>query len=68
MTYQLYELTYQYTDLCTSREAADYLGVNIKTVQRWADSGRLPAWRLGTQYLRFRRSDVENMRGQMAAR
>ena len=61
MTYQLYELTYEYTDLCSSREAAVYLGVHIKTIQRWAESGRLPAWRLGNQYLRFRRGDVEAM-------
>ena len=61
MTYELYELTYEYTDLCNSREAADYLGVNIKTIQRWAESGRLPAWRLGNQYLRFRCGDVEAM-------
>ena len=47
MTYELYEMVYEfeYTVLCTSREAADYLGVNIKTIQRWAESGRLPTWR-----------------------
>ena len=43
------------------REAADYLGVHIKTIQRWAESGLLPAWRLGNQYLTFRRGDVEAM-------
>ena len=47
--------------LCSSREAADYLGTSIKTIQRWAESGRLPAWRVGNQYLRFRRGDVEAM-------
>ena len=47
--------------LCSSREAADYLGTSIKTIQRWAEKGRLPAWRLGNQYLRFRRGDVEAM-------
>ncbi len=45
--------------MCGSREIADYLGTSIKTIQRWADAGRLPAWRLVNQYLRFRRGDVE---------
>ena len=55
-------MSYAYEDeWLSSRQAADYLGVHIKTIQRWADSGRLPAWRLGNQYLRFRRGDVEAM-------
>ena len=55
-------MSYGYLDVMwSSREAADYLGVHIKTIQRWADSGRLPAWRLGNQYLRFKRGDEEDM-------
>jgi len=46
-------------ELWSSREVADYLGVHIKTIQKWAAEGRLPAWRIGNMYLRFRKSDVE---------
>lgn len=57
--------TPQIDDLLTSREVADRLGVNRRTVTRWAESGRLRIAeridKLRGAYL-FRPEDVEQAR------
>ena len=48
--------------LYSPEEAADYLGVHVKTVRNWIRSGRLPASRLaGQRVLRIRASDLERV-------
>lgn len=48
--------------LYSPEEAADYLGVHVKTVRGWIRSGRLPASRLaGQRALRIRASDLERV-------
>jgi excisionase family DNA binding protein len=42
-------------------EAADRIGVNRLTIQRWAKSGRVRGWRVGTVTLLLR-SDIERER------
>jgi len=39
-------------------DAADYLGVQSRTLYRFIDEGRLPAYRLG-RVIRLKREDVE---------
>ena len=47
--------------LLRSDEVADLLNTTVRTVQNWANSGRLPAVRVpdGTGDWRFRRADIE---------
>jgi 3-methylcrotonyl-CoA carboxylase alpha subunit len=45
------------TDELTPRQAADELGVTVRTVQRWISSGRLPARRIGGR-VRMSRSSL----------
>ena len=41
-------------------EAADYLGVHVETVRRWAREGVLPAAKLGNRGgFRFKRQDLD---------
>ena len=48
--------------LYSPEEAADYLGVHVKTVRGWIRSGRLPASRLaGQRALRIRASDLDRV-------
>jgi excisionase family DNA binding protein len=48
--------------LYTPEEAAEYLGVHVKTVRNWIRSGRLPASRLaGQRALRIRSADLERI-------
>ncbi len=42
----------------STREAAGFLGLNLRTVYRLIDDGALPAYRLG-RVIRLRRADVE---------
>ena len=44
--------------LLNVKEVADFLQVNVTTVYAWAQSGRMPAIKLGRNW-RFRRSDLE---------
>jgi acetyl-CoA/propionyl-CoA carboxylase, biotin carboxylase, biotin carboxyl carrier protein len=48
------------TDELTPREAADELGVTVRTVQRWISSGRLPARRVGAR-VRLSRSSLADV-------
>ncbi|NCT90218.1 helix-turn-helix domain-containing protein [Cellulomonas sp. APG4] len=44
----------------TSAEAVALLpGVTIRTLQRWADSGKVPSATLPSGRRRFRRADIE---------
>jgi excisionase family DNA binding protein len=39
--------------LATAKELADYLGVHVKTVLKWARAGAIPVIRLSKRCLRF---------------
>jgi len=46
-------------DLCTSRKAAELLGVTPRTVQLWADAGILQGWKTPGGHRRFSLSVIE---------
>lgn len=46
---------------CTTREAASLLGISLRTVQLWVDSGALEAWRTEGGHRRITRSSVERL-------
>ena len=55
--------------LLTPEETAQYLGVTADEVHRLVEQGRLSAYRLGGQFVRFRREDVVTLaQGRHAAR
>ena len=44
----------------TTKEAAQVLRVPVRTLQHWAKTGQVPAYRLGGgHHLRFRRKDLD---------
>jgi excisionase family DNA binding protein len=45
--------------LLTSREVAAFLGLSPETVLRRHRRGELPGYRLGSNVLRFRKSEIE---------
>ena len=45
----------------TSKQAAQYLGVSIRTIQHWVRVDRLKAYRIGSHKLRFRTEDLDAM-------
>lgn len=45
-------------DLMTTREAGELLGVALRTVQLWVESGVLPAWRTAGGHRRISRAAV----------
>lgn len=47
--------------LVTKQEAAEYLRVNMKTVERMVARGTLKKVDLGGRAVRFNRSDLENL-------
>lgn len=46
---------------CTTREAAQMLGVSLRTVQLWSENGLLQAWKTGGGHRRISRSSVEGL-------
>ncbi len=48
-------------DLMTTRQAGEVLGVALRTVQLWVESGVLPAWRTAGGHRRIARSAVEKL-------
>ena len=46
----------------TYKEAADFLGVNVKTLQRWVRRRRLPVIRYSPKTVRFLESDLVEFR------
>ena len=49
------------TDVCTTREAAERLGVSLRTVQLWVESGILPAWKTAGGHRRISVEAVESL-------
>lgn len=47
------------TELLTTRQVAEYLGVHVNTVLRLCHHAGLPFYRVGTRDLRFRREEVD---------
>ena len=45
-------------EFCSTREAADLLGVSIKTAQSWVESGVLHAWKTPGGHRRIQRASV----------
>lgn len=48
-------------NFCTTREAADILGVSVKTAQMWTESGLLEGWRTEGGHRRIVRASVERL-------
>lgn len=46
-------------DWMSTADAADYLGVQSRTLYRFIDEGRLPAYRFG-RVIRLKRNDVDD--------
>ena len=53
-------------DLMTTREAGEVLGVAVRTVQLWVESGVLPAWRTAGGHRRIARSAVDKLIAERA--
>lgn len=49
------------TIYCTTREAAQMLGVSLRTVQLWSESGLLEAWKTEGGHRRISRSSVQRL-------
>lgn len=48
-------------NFCTTREAAEILGISLKTAQVWVESGMLEAWRTDGGHRRITRESVERL-------
>ena len=46
---------------CTTREAAELLGVSLRTAQLWAESGLLEAWKTDGGHRRITRASIERL-------
>lgn len=53
-------------ELMTTRQAGEALGVAVRTVQLWVESGVLPAWRTAGGHRRIARSAVERLMAERA--
>jgi excisionase family DNA binding protein len=49
------------TAYCTTREAAEMLGVSLRTVQLWVESGLLEAWKTDGGHRRINRTSVQRL-------
>ena len=49
---------------CTTREAADLLGVSIRTAQLWSENGLLAAWKTAGGHRRITRDSIERLLGR----
>jgi excisionase family DNA binding protein len=54
-------------DVLSTREAAEKLGVALRTVQLWVESGVLPAWKTAGGHRRISRVAVERLIGERKA-
>lgn len=54
-------------DVMTTREAGEVLGVAVRTVQLWVESGVLPAWRTAGGHRRIARSAVKKLLAERAS-
>lgn len=50
---------------CTTKEAARRLAVTTRTIQLWADSGVLPAWKTPGGHRRFNVSDIDMLQNKL---
>jgi len=48
--------------LITLKEAAKLLSISPEEVERWVREGRLPAFQICGEYLRFRREEIERFK------
>ncbi len=55
-------MTRQDDDVLTTRQAADLLGVALRTVQLWVEAGALPAWKTAGGHRRIARGAVERLK------
>ncbi len=53
---------------CTTREAADLLGVSLRTAQLWTESGLLTAWKTDGGHRRIDRDSVDRLLANPAER
>ncbi len=53
-------------DLMTTREVGEALGVAVRTVQLWVESGVLPAWRTAGGHRRIARAAVDKLVSERA--
>lgn len=53
-------------ELMTTREVGEVLGVAVRTVQLWVESGVLPAWRTAGGHRRIARSAVDRLTRERA--
>ena len=51
-------------DVLSTREAAEKLGVALRTVQLWVESGVLPAWKTAGGHRRISRAAVDRLIGE----
>lgn len=54
-------------DVISTREAAERLGVALRTVQLWVESGVLPAWKTAGGHRRIARGAVEKLLAERQA-
>lgn len=47
---------------CSTREAADLLGISVRTAQLWVEEGRLRAWKTPGGHRRILRESVDRLR------
>lgn len=55
-------MTRQDDSVLTTRQAADLLGVALRTVQLWVEAGALPAWKTAGGHRRIAREAVERLK------
>ncbi|GGO83208.1 hypothetical protein GCM10011348_26420 [Marinobacterium nitratireducens] len=54
-------------DICTSRKAAELLGVSARTVQLWADAGVVASWKTPGGHRRFSLTEVRKLAQELMA-
>lgn len=54
-------MTQPQTDLLSTREAANLLGVSLRTIQLWVESGVLRAWKTAGGHRRVARESVDKL-------
>lgn len=51
----------------TTQQAANYLGVSVRTLDRYVDAGKIRPFRLPSGHRRFRLADLEQLLGMGGA-